>query len=188
MDDERKEIEVTGELGETDELCDDGSSALSLMTPEGDEYIICNRRMVRRLMKYAEAQVEITLRGYVRHDPTDIDILSVTGFDAPRLDEDSNYNYDDSEPLPRSRRRRKRVEDEDEDDSLDENDSENLDEDYDADSSLDFDSMDEEQEPTPEELAELDAALADDNLKIDFEEEAPAAKNTKKSTRRRQKK
>ncbi|MBQ6471402.1 MAG: hypothetical protein IJJ33_05425 [Victivallales bacterium] len=186
MSNERNEVELFGELGETDELCDDGSSALSLMTPEGDEYIICNRKIVRRLMKYAEAQVEITLRGYVRHDPSGIEILSVTGYDAPQLDDDSDYNYGDSEPAPRSRKHRKKVEELDEDGSLDNDDSQE-DEDFDADGSMDFDGMDDEQEPTPEELAELDAALANDDLNINFEEDASASK-PRKSSRKRQKK
>ncbi|MBR0459590.1 MAG: hypothetical protein IJJ26_10170 [Victivallales bacterium] len=97
---EQERQEFIGTLDVTDELCDDGSNALSFTTTDGEEYIIRNRKMVRRLEKYAYEQSEVTIWGCVKHDPSGIDVLCVSEYDAPPIEDDYPQ-----EERPRKRRR-----------------------------------------------------------------------------------
>ena len=80
MEEEREYVELTGVLDVSTELCIDGSEALALVTDDGDEYVINNRKTVKRLFKYAYNMSRLICTGYLEHDPTGIDIFSVVSF------------------------------------------------------------------------------------------------------------
>lgn len=113
-DSDKKEREFTGTLDVSDELCADGSEALSYNTDDDDEFIIKNRKAVRRLMKYAYAQVHIAIRGYIVRDATGLNILYVTGYTPPVREKNSSKfePYDElEEERTRKKRRKKHPED-----------------------------------------------------------------------------
>lgn len=98
-DEDRVEIEVVGHLDVSDEHCSDGSAALSIVLDNGDEYTVRNRKVVKRLMKYAYDQVEMTFKGYLSHDPTGIDVFSVTSVVPPVREKRNTANvpYEEDE-------------------------------------------------------------------------------------------
>ena len=49
----QREIDVKGHIEVSDELCEDGSEALVFITEDNEEFVIRNRKVVKRLMKYA---------------------------------------------------------------------------------------------------------------------------------------
>ena len=90
MEEEREYVELTGILDVSTELCIDGSEALALVTDDGDEYVINNRKTVKRLFKYAYNMSRLICTGYLEHDPTGIDILSVVSFVEDEMPQEKN--------------------------------------------------------------------------------------------------
>jgi len=118
-DDPREEIEITGQIDVSDELCSNGTEALAIVTADGDEYVIKNRKTVKRLKKYAYDQSVIKFRGYITHDPTGIELFSVLSYEPPEHEEDEPVSipYEESEERRRHKRKKHRRDLDDEDDN-----------------------------------------------------------------------
>lgn len=83
---EKKEIDLLGRIDVSDELCDDGSEALAIVTDDGEEYVIKNRKMVKRLMKYAYVDdLKIAFHGFSRLDDDGITLFSVVNYSIPEI-------------------------------------------------------------------------------------------------------
>ena len=85
MDSDNSEnlVTITGQLDVSDELCSDGTAALSIINDDGDEYVINNRRIVKRLQRLAYNQETLVLTGTFRQDSTGLKILSVQSCAKP---------------------------------------------------------------------------------------------------------
>ena len=82
-DDSEKQVTITGQLDVSDELCSDGTAALSIILDNGDEYVINNRKVVKRLHRLAYNQETVVFTGTVRQDSTGLKILSVQSCAKP---------------------------------------------------------------------------------------------------------
>ena len=82
-DNSEKLVTITGQLDVSDELCSDGTAALSIINDNGDEYVINNRRVVKRLQRLAYNQETLVFTGTVRQDSTGLKILSVQSCAKP---------------------------------------------------------------------------------------------------------
>ena len=82
-DNSEKLVTITGQLDVSDELCSDGTAALSIILDNGDEYVINNRRVVKRLQRFAYNQETLVFTGTVRQDSTGLKILSVQSCAKP---------------------------------------------------------------------------------------------------------
>ena len=88
IEDNQREIDVKGHIEVSDELCDDGTEALVFITEDSEEFIIRNRKVVRRLMKYAyQDDIAIKIHGMVKRSTDGIDVLGVMGYEAPKQEE-----------------------------------------------------------------------------------------------------
>ena len=67
--DEKKEMYLKGHLEESEELCDDGTQALVIVTDDGEEYYIKNKKKIRKLQKYAlYNDIQIEFHGVLKYD------------------------------------------------------------------------------------------------------------------------
>ena len=82
-DNSEKQVTITGQLDVSDELCSDGTAALSIILDNGDEYVINNRRVVKRLQRFAYNQETLVFTGTLRQDSTGLKILSVQSCAKP---------------------------------------------------------------------------------------------------------
>ena len=89
---EKKEMDIEGRVDVSDELCDDGSEALAIVTDDGDEYIIKSRKMIKHLMKYAYVDdLKIKFHGFARLDTDGIVLFTVTGYKLPEITKDQRH-------------------------------------------------------------------------------------------------
>ncbi len=110
----QREIDVRGHIEVSDELCEDGSEALLFITEENEAFVIRNRKVVKRLMKYAyEEDVHIKIHGLVKRSTDGIDVLGVIGYEAPKQeqDNDSPMIIPDIKPRKKKSKRHARSED-----------------------------------------------------------------------------
>jgi len=159
-DEDKLEITLTGHIEIADELCEDGSEALCIVTAEGDEYLIKNKKTIRRLMKYAYYDsVDINFRGIARHSDDGTNLFNVLSFEAPKIQDDNKglgVPYEQTDAFPASK---KPLHEKEEEDSLNEDDAA-------LDEVFALDELDEDAEPTQDELDELE----DDFLESDEED------------------
>ena len=109
----QREINISGRIEVSDELCEDGSEALVFITEESDEFVIRNRKVVRRLKKYAY-QDPIKIHGMVKRSTDGIDVLGVLGYEVARQDdamEERDAFMPEIEKKGRKRHRRSRSDD-----------------------------------------------------------------------------
>ncbi len=83
MNDEEKIITVKGQLDVSDELCSDGTAALSVTLENGEEYTINNRKTVKRLQKMAYNQATLMFTGTLSEDSTGLKVISVQSCTFP---------------------------------------------------------------------------------------------------------
>ena len=85
MDNDNPEntVTITGQLDVSDELCSDGTAALSIILDNGDEFVINNRRVVKKLQRLAYNQERLIFTGTVRQDSTGLNVFSVQGCTKP---------------------------------------------------------------------------------------------------------
>jgi len=110
----QREIDVKGHIEVSDELCEDGTEALVFITEDSEEFVIRNRKVVRRLMKYAYLEdVAIKIHGMVKRATDGIDVLGVLGYEAPKQEEDDEQPLiiPDVEPRKKKSGRRSRKDD-----------------------------------------------------------------------------
>lgn len=98
----RKLIQIIGQV----DVFEDSTASdttISVFTPEGEEYVVVARKVVRRLLRFAGEEIDIDFVGYVDHDSSSgLDILSVVSFKPTREDENmtaasaSDYGRDTS--------------------------------------------------------------------------------------------
>jgi len=114
--DEKTEMYLKGHLEESEELCDDGTQALVIVTPEGDEYYIKNKKKIRKLQKYAfYDDIELEFHGVLKYDLEGLPVFSIISYTPPKNNaaEQDESNY--SSVSPKKLKRRRRAEDDDED-------------------------------------------------------------------------
>ena len=78
-----KSITITGQLDVSDELCSDGTAALSIILDNGDEYVISNRKVVKRQQRLAYNQERLVFTGVVKQDATGLKVFSVQSCSKP---------------------------------------------------------------------------------------------------------
>ena len=122
IEDNQREIDVKGHIEVSDELCDDGTEALVFITEDSEEFIIRNRKVVRRLMKYAyQDDIAIKIHGMVKRSTDGIDVLGVMGYEAPKQEEKDEPPMIIPEVKPRKKKSGRRSRNDDMFFSLDEN-------------------------------------------------------------------
>ena len=95
--DEKREMDLRGHLEVSDELCEDGNQALLIVTADGDEYYVKNRRMIRKLQKYAfYDDIEIDFHGILKYDLDGLPVFSILNYVVPKGNvveqDESNYS------------------------------------------------------------------------------------------------
>ncbi len=113
--DEKTEMYLKGHLEESEELCDDGSQALVIVTSEGDEYYIKNKKKIRKLQKYAfYDDIELEFHGFLKYDLEGLPVFSIISYTPPKNNaaeqEESSY----ASISPKKLKRRRKTEDDDE--------------------------------------------------------------------------
>ena len=83
-DDNEKTITIQGQLDVSDELCSDGTAALSVILENGEEYVINNRKTVKRLQKMAYNQETLVFTGTIKQDSTGLNVLVVQSCAKPQ--------------------------------------------------------------------------------------------------------
>ncbi len=135
--DEKKEMYLKGHLEESEELCDDGTQALVIVTDDGEEYYIKNKKKIRKLQKYAfYDDIQIEFHGVLKYDLEGLPVFSIISYTPPK---DNAVAQDEAgyaaEGRKTSKRKRKAVEEDDDDEELDEdvdfNDDDDLNDDTD---------------------------------------------------------
>ena len=119
----QREIDVKGHIEVSDELCEDGTEALVFITEDNEVFVIRNRKVVRRLMKFAyQDDIAIKIHGMVKRSTDGIDVLGVLGYEAPKQEETKDESsMIISESKPRKKKSGRRVRNDDMFVSLDEN-------------------------------------------------------------------
>ena len=85
MDDNKEKIiTIQGQLDVSDELCSDGTAALSVTLENGEEYVINNRKTVKRLQKMAYNQETLVFTGTIKQDSTGLRVLLVQSCAKPQ--------------------------------------------------------------------------------------------------------
>ncbi len=101
----QREININGHIEVSDELCEDGTEALAFITEEGEEFVIRNRKVVKRLKKYAyQEDIPIKIHGLVKRSTDGIDVLGVLGYEAPKPEKESEPSLIISDLEPRKKR------------------------------------------------------------------------------------
>ena len=101
----QREIDVKGHIEVSDELCEDGTEALVFITEDNEVFVIRNRKVVRRLMKFAyQDDIAIKIHGMVKRSTDGIDVLGVLGYEAPKQEE----NDEPSLIIPEVKSRKKK--------------------------------------------------------------------------------
>ena len=140
--DEKTEMYLKGHLEESEELCDDGTQALVIVTDDGEEYYIKNKKKIRKLQKYAlYDDIQIEFHGVLKYDLEGLPVFSIISYTPPK---DNAVARDEAgyaeEARKASKRKRKVVEDDDDvDEELDEDVDFNGDDDSFSDDNDDFD-------------------------------------------------
>lgn len=77
---ELDDVTIVGKL----ELYEDpetGSDLVAVCTDDGEEYVVTNKKMVRKLMKYTEDDIDIEFTGTIREDPYSlIQVLTIEDY------------------------------------------------------------------------------------------------------------
>ncbi|MBR4675990.1 MAG: hypothetical protein IKP00_16140 [Victivallales bacterium] len=152
--DEKKEMYLKGHLEESEELCDDGTQALVIVTDDGDEYYIKNKKKIRKLQKYAfYDDIELEFHGILKYDLEGLPVFSIISYTPPKNNaaEQDEASYSSVAPK-KTKRRRKEEDDDEETEGLDEvielpDDDEEFDEDnddFDDDSEFEEDEVEED--------------------------------------------
>ncbi len=101
----QREIDVKGHIEVSDELCEDGTEALVFITEDNEVFVIRNRKVVKRLMKFAyQDDIAIKIHGMVKRSTDGIDVLGVLGYEAPKPEE----NDEPSLIIPEVKSRKKK--------------------------------------------------------------------------------
>ena len=101
----QREIDVKGHIEVSDELCEDGTEALVFITEDNEVFVIRNRKVVKRLMKFAyQDDIAIKIHGMVKRSTDGIDVLGVLGYEAPKQEE----NDEPSLIIPEVKSRKKK--------------------------------------------------------------------------------
>lgn len=96
------EVTIVGRLDFYEDL-ELGSNLVAVYTDDGEEYVISNRKMVRRLMPYAEDDIDITFVGTVDEDPySHIKVLTVQSYEPSQKVQRSSRKTAVSVPLPKA--------------------------------------------------------------------------------------
>lgn len=116
--DEKIEMDLRGHLEVSDELCDDGNQALVIVTSDGDEYYIKNKKKIRRLQKYAFYEdIEIDFHGILKYDLDGLPVFSIISYTPPKNNavekDESTYKSVSS----KTSRRKRKVEDDDDEET-----------------------------------------------------------------------
>ena len=110
----QREIDLKGHIEVSDELCEDGSEALVFITEDNEEFVIRNRKVVKRLMKYAyQDDSPIKIHGLVKRSTDGINVLGVLGYEAPKQEQsdDSSMIIPDIKPRRKKSSRHSRGDD-----------------------------------------------------------------------------
>ncbi len=110
----QREIDINGHIEVSDELCDDGTEALVFITEDNEEFVIRNRKVVKRLIKYAyQDDIAIKIHGLVKRSTDGIDVLGVLGYEVPKpaVEEEPSLIISDVEPRKKKSSRRSRKND-----------------------------------------------------------------------------
>ncbi len=106
--DSRKLLQIIGQV----DIFEDstaGDTVISVLTADGDEYVIASRKIVKRLLRYAGEEIDIEFLGYVTHDASDgLDILNVVSF-KPTSEEDIRATADADYDRSHGSKKRKRA-------------------------------------------------------------------------------
>lgn len=114
--DEKTEMYLKGHLEESEELCDDGTQALVIVTPEGDEYYIKNKKKIRKLQKYAfYDDIELEFHGILKYDLDGLPVFSIISYTPPKNNAAEQDESSYSSVSPKKQKRRRKAEDDDED-------------------------------------------------------------------------
>ncbi|MBR4221648.1 MAG: hypothetical protein IKR81_10855 [Victivallales bacterium] len=145
--DEKKEMYLKGHLEESEELCDDGTQALVIVTDDGDEYYIKNKKKIRRLQKYAfYDDIQIEFHGVLKYDLEGLPVFSIISYTPPKdnvvAQDEASYAEEERKVSKRKRKVVDEDEDEDADVELDDVDFNDTDEDF-SDENDDFDADEE---------------------------------------------
>ena len=164
--DSRKLLQIIGQV----DIFEDstaGDTVVSVLTADGDEYVIASRKIVKRLLRYAGEEIDIEFLGYITHDASDgLDILNVVSF-KPTSEEDIKTTADYDRGLG-SKKRKKTIDHELDDEDMD---SEDFDISIINDDDLDDLDLDDEELDLDDEDFDLDDADIDLSILNDIVKE-----------------
>ena len=118
--DEKTEMFLKGHLEESEELCDDGTQALVIVTDDGEEYYIKNKKKIRKLQKYAlYDDIQIEFHGVLKYDLEGLPVFSIISFTPPKDNAVARNEATYAAEARNTTKRRRKALDEDEDEGED---------------------------------------------------------------------
>jgi len=165
-DKEQRVVTITGQVDIFEDMPGTDADAISILSQDGNEYIVSTRKMVKKLMPFAGEEVDILFQGTVAKDHSGLEILNIHSFKV--LSEDAlellKNNIAKDAPPPRVKHIQHVFDDDEDDiegvDHVVDEDWHDAEEDHDDDED-DDDDDDVLIEPENDELLSLDGDLKD---------------------------
>lgn len=187
-DKEQRVVTITGQVDIFEDMPGTDADAISILTQDGDEYIVNTRKMVKKLMPFAGEEVDILFQGTISKDHSGLEILTVHSFKVlseEALELISAAAKDAS--TPRAKHKRRNYDDDESEDDIDDG-LEGLDQVIEADWDDDLNGEDADGLGDLGEFDELDDAEYDDPLKADKNHKDDSSHSPKTSKRKADKK
>lgn len=172
-DKEQRVITITGQVDIFEDMPGSDADAISILSQDGDEYIVNTRKMVKKLMPFAGEEVDILFQGTISKDHSGLEIFTVHSFKV--LSEDALELISAAKEAPAPRAKHKRRDYDDDDEELDD-DIEGLDQIVDA----DWDDAQDDGDEDGDDLDDLDdLGSLDEFVELDATEPAAPPKTDK---------
>jgi hypothetical protein len=120
-DKEQRIVSITGQVDIFENMPGTDADAISILSQDGNEYIVSAKKMVKKLMPFAGEEVDLLFQGTVAKDHSGLEVLSVHSFKilSEEAQELINAKAKDA-AAARAKRKKRNYEDEDEDENEDE--------------------------------------------------------------------
>lgn len=73
-------LSVTGQVDIFEDMPGTNADAISILTNDGDEYVVITHKMIKRLMPFAGEEVDILFQGTVSRDHSGLEIFNIHSF------------------------------------------------------------------------------------------------------------
>lgn len=116
-DKEQRVVTITGQVDIFEDMPGTDADAISILSQDGNEYIVSTKKTVKKLMPFAGEEVDILFQGTVSKDHSGLDILTVHSFKV--LSEDALELISPvvkDTPPPRAKHKKHDYDDDEEDD------------------------------------------------------------------------